>query len=264
MIRYLILGAVQGITEFLPVSSSGHLVLAQRLLGVDPPGVLLEALLHWGTLLAIVVVFWKDIAQLFSALTPRGSIEDRKEIGVLIAGTIPIVVMGLLLRGSMNGLFGSMIAVGIGFLVSAVLLLLGGWVRRPVEKNRASFASGLFVGLAQAAALVPGLSRSGATISVGRVLGLTPRGAARLSFLLAIPAIFGAGLVSLWDALQMGIGGQDVLGLAVGTLTSFVIGWLAIRALLALVSRGRLWLFGVYCAVLGFLTLSGIFSHTGG
>lgn len=263
MIRYVVLGVVQGLTEFLPISSSGHLVLAQRLLGLDPPGVLLEALLHWGTLLAIVVVFRNDIAQLFSALTPKGAIEDRKEIGVLIAGTVPIVVLGMLLRMSMGSLFGSMTAVGIGFLVSASLLFLGGWVRRPVERNRASFLEGLLVGLAQAAALVPGLSRSGATISVGRMLGLTPRGAARLSFLLAMPALFGAGLVSLWDALQMGIGGQHIIGLAAGTATAFLVGLLAIRALLALISRGRLWLFGVYCAVLGILTLSGVLSGSG-
>jgi len=258
VIRYIILGVVQGATEFLPISSSGHLVLGQRLLGIDPPGVLLEALLHWGTFFAILLVFRKDVAALFRGLTKRGSIEDRKEIGVLIAGTVPIVILGMLLRTSIGDIFGSMTAVGIGFLASAAFLFLGTVARRSVERNRAGFLQGLAVGVAQAAALIPGLSRSGATISVGRLCGLTPRGAARLSFLLALPALFGAGLISLWDAVQAGTGREDWLGLILGMLVAFLVGLLAIRALLALVSRGRLWIFGIYCGVLGILLLAGV------
>jgi len=258
MIRYLLLGAIQGATEFLPISSSGHLVLAQRWIGLDPPGVLLEALLHWGTLFAIVVVFRRDIANLFRALTSKGTIEDRKEIGVLIAGTVPIVVLGVIWRGSIGEIFSSVVFVGVGFLVSAALLLVGESVRCAVERNRAGFTDGLWVGIAQAAALIPGLSRSGATISVGRACGLTPRGAARLSFLLAIPAVFGAGLVSLWDAIKAGGYQGQWMGMVLGTLAAFAVGWLAIRALLAVVSRGRLWYFAVYCGALGVLVLTGV------
>ncbi|MFC2077412.1 undecaprenyl-diphosphate phosphatase [Candidatus Bipolaricaulota bacterium] len=258
MIRYLILGVVQGATEFLPVSSSGHLVLFQRLLGLDPPGVLLEALLHWGTLAAILVVFRSDLAELARSLTPRGTIEDRKEIGLIAAGTVPIVVVGLVLRSSIGGIFGSTIVLGSSFLATGILLGLTGLVRRREERNRAGFPAAVGIGLAQAAALLPGLSRSGATISAGLFAGMTPRGAARFSFLLAIPALFGAGLLNLWDVIRLGGTGVPWLGLAIGTGSAFFVGLLAIKTLLALVSRGRLWTFSIYCLVLGVLVLSGV------
>lgn len=257
MIRYLVLGAVQGVTEFLPISSSGHLVLFQRLVGLDPPGVLLEALLHWGTLAAVIVVFRSDLVSLARALTTRGSIEGRKEIGLIVAGTVPIVVIGLLWRTSIAELFASTLVLGGSFLATGLLLALTGVIRRRAERNQAGFPDALGVGLAQAAALLPGFSRSGATIAVGVFAGLTPRRAARFSFLLAVPALFGAGLLSLWDGLRSGVE-TPWLGLALGALTSFVVGLLAIRALLALVSRGRLWVFSIYCVALGVLVLVGL------
>jgi undecaprenyl-diphosphatase len=255
MIRYAILGAVQGLTEFLPISSSGHLVLAQRLLGLDPPGVLVEALLHWGTLAAVVWVFRRDLWEMLCSLTPRGSIEGRKEIGAVIAGTVPIVVLGLVLRSRIDAVFSSFAIVGASLLVTALLLGLTGLVRHRAERNRARFLDALLVGLAQAAALLPGLSRSGATIATGIFAGMSPRGAARFSFLLAMPALFGAGLVSLWDALRATGERIPWLGLLVGTLTAFVVGLAAIRLLLAVVGRGRLWGFAIYCAVAGVVVL---------
>lgn len=258
MIRYVILGAVQGVTEFLPISSSGHLILFQRFVGLDPPGVLLEALLHWGTLFAVVLVFRSDLLTLARSLTPKGTLEGRKEIGLIAAGSIPIVVLGLLLRSSMGGLFASLPILGASFLVTGLFLALTGIVRRRAERNQACFTDAVVVGLAQAAALLPGLSRSGVTISAGLFAGLTPRRAARFSFLLAIPALAGAGAVNLWDAVRAGGAATPWLGLAVGTITAFVVGLLAIRALLALVSRGRLWVFSIYCIVLGILVLVGV------
>jgi undecaprenyl-diphosphatase len=258
MIRYVILGAVQGLTEFLPISSSGHLVLFQRFVGVDPPGVLLEALLHWGTLAAVVLVFRSDIAFLARSLTPKGTIEGRKEIGLIAAGTIPVVVLGLLLRSSMGGLFASFPILGASLLVTGLTLALTGIVHRRGERNQAGFSDAIVVGLAQAIALLPGISRSGVTISAGLFTGLTPRRAARFSFLLAIPALFGAGAVSLWEAVRAGDAATPWLGLAAGMITAFVVGLLAIRALLALVSGGRLWVFSIYCIALGVLVLVGV------
>ena len=258
MIRYLVLGAVQGVTEFLPISSSGHLVLFQRLLGVDPPGVLLEALLHWGTLAAVLLVFRADLVELARSLTPRGTLEGRKEIGLIAAGTVPIVVLGLLLRSSIGGLFSSIAVLGGSFLGTGLLLALTGVVRRRAERNQTRFVDALVVGIAQAAALFPGLSRSGATIAAGLFSGLTPRRAARFSFLLAIPALFGAGCLNLWDAISAGVAAPWI-GLAVGTVVAFFVGWAAIRTLLALVSRGRLWVFSVYCVALGVAVLAGAF-----
>jgi undecaprenyl-diphosphatase len=187
MIRSVILGAVQGVTEFLPISSSGHLVLFQRFVGLDPPGVLLEALLHWGTLAAVVFVFRSDLMSLARSLTARGTLEGRKEIGLLVAGSIPIAVAGLLLRSSMGGLFASSPLLGASFLVTGLILGLTRIVRRRAERNQAHFTDAIFVGLAQAAALLPGLSRSGVTISTGLFAGLTPGRAARFSFCYRFP-----------------------------------------------------------------------------
>jgi len=258
MIRYLILGVVQGVTEFLPVSSSGHLVLFQSWLGLDPPGVLLEAILHWGTLAAVLVVFRHDLVAIVRSLTPRGSIDDRKEIGLIAAGTIPIVVVGLLLRGSIGGIFGSTVVLGTAFLITAFWMVLPTIVRRPVERNRARFTGAVAVGIAQAASILPGLSRSGATIATGGLTGMTPRGAARFSFLLAIPALFGAGALNLWEAVRAGAEETSWAGLIVGAIAAFAVGLLAIRTLLALVSRGRLWVFSIYCGILGLLVLTGL------
>jgi len=259
MIRYAILGAVQGLTEFLPISSSGHLVLAQRVIGLDPPGVLLEALLHWGTLLAVVFFFRADLLAMLRSLTPKGTIEGRKEIGLIAAGTVPIVVLGLLLRGSMDRIFAAPTILGGSLLVTALVLGLTGIIRRKAERNQARFLDAIMIGLAQAAALLPGLSRSGTTISAGIFAGLTPRRAARFSFLLAIPALFGAGLLSLWDAAgACSADSVSWLGLAMGTITAFVVGLVAIRAMLALVARARLWVFSLYCAAVGVLVLVGV------
>lgn len=255
MIRYAVLGVVQGLTEFLPVSSSGHLVISQRLLGLDPPGVLLEAFLHWGTLAAVVWIFRADLWEMIRSLTPRGSIEGRKELGMIVAGTIPIVVVGLLLRSTIGAIFSSLAIVGASLLATAVLLALTAFVRHRAERNRARFADALIVGLAQAASILPGISRSGASIAAGRFAGMTPSGAARFSFLLAVPALFGAGLVSLWDALGTGGAQASWLGLLVGTATAFLVGLGAIKILLAVVSRGRFWVFSIYCAIVGIAVL---------
>jgi len=254
MIRYMLLGLVQGLTEFLPVSSSGHLVLAERLLGLNPPGVLLEAMLHWGTLAAILIVFRRDILKLLNSLRGKGRVEQRKEVGFLIVGTVPVVAAGLLLRETIQSAFSSLIGVGVGLLITAALLMLAHLARRRARRPVIQIPDALAVGLAQAAAVFPGISRSGATISVGTMMGLTAAQAARFSFLLAIPALFGAGLLHLIEAVNAP-GAQDWMGIILGTLTAFGSGWLALRAALALVTKGRFWIFAVYCALVGTGTL---------
>ncbi len=250
MIRYALLGLVQGLTEFLPVSSSGHLVLAERWLGLDPPGVLLEAMLHWGTLAAILIVFRKDIVALLKSLRGKGSVERRKEVGFLIAGTVPIVAVALLFRETIQSAFSSLLGVGIGLLITALVLTLGHLARSRARRPSIRFPDAVVVGLAQAAAVFPGISRSGTTISVGIAMGLTAPQAARFSFLLAIPALFGAGLLHLLDALKAP-SSQNWLGILVGTACAFGIGWLALRAMLRLVQQGRFWIFAAYCFLVG-------------
>lgn len=252
MILYALLGIVQGLTEFLPVSSSGHLVLVERLLGIDPPGVLLEALLHWGTLGAVLVVFRADLWAVVRSMTRHGTIEHRKEIGLMFAGTIPIVVVGLLLWTWIDAIFGLLIVTGVGLLATGGLLLVAGRLRRGRPHAQVRFLDAIAIGMGQAAALLPGVSRSGVTIATGISLGLVPDRAVRFSFLLAVPALSAAGLFSLSGALAAGEGlGCSWQGLVLATATAFIVGVIAIRTLLAIVARGRLWMFGLYCLALG-------------
>jgi len=254
MIRYVLLGLVQGLTEFLPVSSSGHLVLAERWLGLDSPGVLLEAMLHWGTLAAILIVFRKDIVALLRSLRGKGSVEQRKEVGFLVAGTVPIVVVALLFRETIQSAFSSLLGIGIGLLLTALILALGHLARARARRPSIRFPDAVVVGLAQAAAVFPGISRSGVTISAGTAMRLSAADAVRFSFLLAIPALFGAGLLHLLDAMNSS-GSQNWLGILIGTLCAFGSGWLALRAVLRLVRQGRFWIFAVYCFLVGVGTI---------
>ncbi len=254
MIRYLWVGLVQGVTEFLPVSSSGHLVLAQRMIGLNPPGVLLEAMLHVGTLGAILIVFRKDLRELLNAVCGRGAVEQRKDVGLLLMGTVPVVAAGLLLRRFVEGSFASLWTVGLGLLGTSLALSLGHWARRSAGRSQVSVRDAVTVGVAQAVALFPGVSRSGVTLSAGMTGGLSSHASARFSFLLAIPALAGAGALQLAEALR----GTELVhwpGVALGTATAFVSGWLALRALLYLLRRGRFWVFAVYCAIVGLASI---------
>ncbi len=256
MIAYLVLGLIQGLTEFLPVSSSGHLVLAERLLGLASPGLIFEACLHLGTLAAILVVFRADLAELARALTPRGNVDRRKDIGFLLVGTVPIVLVGLALRGAANAWFHSLWVVGIGWLATAAMLVAAD--RRVSRAGRASpsAAGSLGIGVAQSVALVPGVSRSGFSIGAGILVGLTPARAARFSFLLAIPAVAGAAGLTLWDGLRGQTAGEpNWLGILMGTGVAFLVGLVALRALLKLVVRGHLWPFAAYCGALSVVAL---------
>lgn len=255
MIVYLLLGLIQGATEFLPVSSSGHLVLAEKLLGLHAPGLVCEATLHLATLAAVLVAFRRDLAELVRGLTPRGSIERRKEIGFLILATVPIVVAGLCVRGAADLWFRSLWVVGFGWLVTAAVLIAADVRARRSRAALPTAAGALGIGVAQAAALVPGVSRSGLSIGVGMMAGLRPERAARFSFLLSIPAVAGAAALALWDAVRAPAD-VDALGLALGALVAFIVGLAALRALLALVARRRLWPFAAYCVLLSAVSLA--------
>ncbi len=254
MIRYLILGIVQGVTEFLPVSSSGHLVIAERLLQIDPPGVLFEGLLHLATLGAILLVFRRDLIAIARSLTPRGSIEGRKEIGLIAIGTAPIAVFGFLFRARIEAAFSSLVVVGTSLIATGTILALTAVVKRRGERSGVRSIDALIIGIAQSAALLPGLSRSGATIGSGILSGIKPERAARFSFLLAVPALFGAGLLSLTSVPS----GEavDWAGLAIAAVSAFVVGVISIRTLLMIVARGRFWVFSLYCLALGAFILA--------
>lgn len=248
----ILLGVIQGLTEFLPVSSSGHLVLARHLIGLEEAGVAFDVLLHLGTMLAIAVVYAKDLAALVRSglrfVTFRGDLEDRRRVLTLAIGIAPVVVVGLAFQDTIERAFDAPRLAASMLLVTAVLLFVSHRFRRasgPVTGGRA-----LFIGLVQILAILPGVSRSGSTIAAGMVAGVRPDRAARFTFLMAVPLFLGAALVELPHLSEGGTGMSAGVMLA-GFLTSFVAGYAAIRWLLAVLSKGRFVYFGVYCALVG-------------
>ena len=239
----LILGILQGITEFLPVSSSGHLVLGQKLLGINVPGNAFEVILHIGTLMSILVVFWPDIHRLL------GGINDphvRRYIFNLVLGTTPAIIVGLSLKDQVALMFDNAHSVALALIITGIILIFSKWFSK--KKSDLTLVKGFCIGLAQALAIIPGISRSGATICTGLMMGLSSEEAARFSFLLAIPAIAGAGLLTAIDIDNISIG-MDVM--AVGLLSSFLVGLIALKWLLNLLKTGKFYWFGVYCLLLG-------------
>ena len=247
------LGFLQGLTEFLPVSSSGHLVLGQRLLGLTEPELLFDVAVHAGTLLAVVAVFWRDLWDMLRGLwDPAGP--GRRLIWLVVAGSIPTAILGLAARDFFERMFSSLAAVGIALLLTGALV----WVTRYLPRghrdlNRTGAGRAFWVGLAQGLAITPGLSRSGTTISVGLMLGLERRLAAHYSFLLSIPAVGGALLLQGREAILAG--GAPLTPLVVGGLAAAVSGYGALRLLLGVVQAGRLHLFAPYCWLLGLTAL---------
>jgi len=250
----ILLAIVQGITEFLPVSSDGHLVMANALVeacGGQPVEefVEVEMVLHLGTLLAVLVYYRREIVQLFTS--------HRRVIPLLIVGTIPAAVIGLYIKKGLpdetgDAVLESPLIAGFGFLITAGLLLWA--IRRPVgdkDYPQLTWTEAFKIGCLQAFALLPGVSRSGSTIAAGLGVGLQRKAAATFSFLLAIPAIAGAASLVLLDALTAG--GTDVpLGtLAIGFVVSFVVGLGALALLIRWVQQGRLALFAYYLIPLG-------------
>jgi len=253
VIRYLLLGIVQGLTEFLPISSSGHLVLAEKLLNIDPPGVLLEAVLHLGTLLAVLFVFRKDVLRLTLGLAKT---QERNELGRLVVGTLPIAILGFLFRERIEAAFSSVLLTGICLIITGGILLLADRASRSARRDGVHLLDSLLIGLAQAGALLPGISRSGATIATGMLRGIQGRVAARFSFLLSIPAIIGGGGFKLYEALrEPNAYKSEWGGLLLGALVAGFVGALAIKGLLAIIARGKLKTFGFYCLALGLAAL---------
>jgi len=256
LIRYLILGIIQGLTEFLPVSSSGHLVIAEEILHFDPPGTLLEAGLHLGTLCAVLFIFRRDIFRLSCSLFLREGRQGRQYLGLLLVATIPIVIFGLAIQGPVEAAFTSILLVGVCLLVTGGALFFADVAARRARYSKVRPVPALVIGLAQAAALLPGISRSGATIATGLFFGIQGGPAARFSFLLSIPAILGAAGLKFYQVVVDGAaGGTDWGGLLVGVLAAGIVGALAIKGLLAIIAKGRLRIFGFYCLIIGLSTI---------
>ncbi|WP_408955002.1 undecaprenyl-diphosphate phosphatase [Natroniella sp. ANB-PHB2] len=252
LIEVIILGIVQGIVDPMPVSSSGHLVLVQHLFGIQER-LTLSIFLHFGTLIAIMIVFWQDIIGITKF---RSSFKYRKFTKYILIGIIPAGVIGVIFKGFFEGVFASTIVVGVMLLVTGTLLWISERVNDDGRKmEEMEFSDSLVVGFAQAAAIFPGLSRSGTTIIAGLFKGLDRELAVRYSFLLSIPVVLGATLLQAVDLMRVGIGEITVLQIIVGTMTSVISGYLALKLLLKIVEKQRLSLFAYYCWALGFLVI---------
>ncbi len=267
VIQAIILGFIQGATEFVPVSSSGHLVIVPWLLGWEKPSLLFDTLLHWGTLLAIFVVFWRDFLAMirawFLSLAHRSLADpDARTAWFIILGTLPAVVAALLFEDALEAMFLNPQAAGFFLIVTAALLFFSEQLTnryagdgRPLD--RMTWIDAIIIGVAQAFALFPGISRSGSTIAAGLARGIRREQAARFSFLLGTPAFFGAGLLQVVKVM-----GEDV-NLLVGNLTPILIGFavsavtgvVVIRFLLRYLRNHTLYIFSAYCLVLGLATV---------
>ena len=252
----ILLGIVQGLTEFLPVSSSGHLLLGQYFLGLDPDrfGLPFDVALHLGTLVAVVVFFWWyliRIARAFArSLAPHGrnlTDPDQRLAYLILAATIPAAVIGFFLEGFFETAVRSPWVVVFNLVLVGILFIVGEAVgRRSRRAEKLGFWEAIGIGLAQAAALVPGVSRSGATITLGLFLGLRREEAARFSFLMSVPIIAGAGSLQLAEVASEGMDGWGVVMFGAGFLSSAVVGYLTIKFFLRFVAHHSLRAFAYY------------------
>lgn len=264
-----LLGLIQGVAEFLPISSSGHLAIAQNLLGLESAGSVPEffdVLLHLGTLIAVFAAYWKDICEMvvefFRGIgdlahrsTPSPVPPARRLILLIIVGTLPLFAV-LPVRKAVQGLGDNMVFVGAALIVTGFLLFLCDRVRKGRKTERsATWADALLVGVGQAVATLPGVSRSGMTITAGCFVGYERRFAVRFSFLLSIPAVLGANILSIGDAVKAGINGAELPMYLVGVVTAAVVGYLCIRLLKYVADKGRFGAFAYYCWAVGILTL---------
>ncbi len=257
LIQSIILGIVQGLTEFLPVSSSGHLVLFEKILNVEAHDIVFEVLVHVGTMLAVVVYFRKKLLKIFMAFI--GSMigqadSDSKKLDArlgwyIILGTIPAGIIGVLFKHKIEAAFASPKWTAVMLLVTAVILFSTRFAVKTAKPL--NFMKSIIIGIAQAVAILPGISRSGSTISAGMHIGVDREEAAEFSFLLSIPAIIGAAILKILDFVKQRPDTSLVANYLIAALIAAVIGYISISVLLRIVKKGKFFYFGLYCLIAG-------------
>ncbi len=263
VLEVFVIAMVQGLTEFLPVSSSGHLVLTGALFGIREPGITLEIALHFGTFMSVLIVFRKEIFNILWAFfgkiwkirhIPENYRKDEsfRMSLLIILSMIPAGLAGFFLRSPIEALFDSTQAVGIALVVTGLLLFFTQWTsgkRKPLTVWNV-----LLMGLFQAFAMIPGISRSGSTISAGLFAGVDREKIARFSFIMALPLIVGATILEIPEV--SGVENTQLFSLALGTFIAFLTGVVALKWLIRVLMRGRMASFSYYCVLLGFLTVA--------
>jgi len=255
-LQAIILGVVQGLTEFLPVSSSGHLQLANEILGTDlnPESNLTFSLtLHAATVLSTIVILWAEIWKLLKGIFSRTFTAEQAYVLKIVISMIPVGIVGIFFKDYIEAAFSSIAVVGVMLLVTAALLTFA-YYAKPRQKESLSYRDAFIIGLAQAVAVLPGLSRSGSTIATGLLLGNKKESVAQFSFLMVLPPILGNALL---DCLKGDFGGGvETLPLVAGFVTAFITGCIACKWMIDIVKRGKLIWFAIYCAIAGVVALA--------
>ena len=252
----VILGVVQGLTEFLPVSSSGHLQLANEILGtnLDPESNLTFSLtLHAATVLSTIVILWSEVWRLIKGVFSRTFTEEQAYVLKIIISMIPVGIVGVFFKDYIEAAFSSIVVVGVMLLCTAVLLSFA-YYAKPRQKESISYRDAFIIGLSQALAVLPGLSRSGTTIATGLLLGNKKESVAQFSFLMVLPPILGNALLDIVKG-DFG-GGVEVVPTVAGFIAAFVTGCIACKWMIGIVKRGKLIWFALYCALAGAVALA--------
>ncbi len=255
----MILGIIQGLTEYLPVSSSGHLAIGQAFFGMDDgeDNLMFTVAVHVATVLSTLVVLWREIAWLFKGVVKCEMNAETKYLLNIVVSMIPVGIVGLFFKDQVEEAFGSgLMLVGFCLLITAALLIFS-YYACPRQKEDISWKDALIIGIAQAVAVLPGVSRSGSTIATGIMLGNKKEKLAQFSFLMVIPPILGEALLDVLKAVkgEAVMGSIELIPLLVGFLAAFISGCLACKLMINLVKRGKLIYFGIYCAILGSLVV---------
>lgn len=251
----LILGLIQGLTEFLPVSSSGHLEIGHSLLGIKSGNDLLfDVVVHGATVLSTIVVFRKDIGKLLNGLFSFKWNNSTIYIAKLVLSAVPVIILGLIFRDSIESLFkGRVVFVGSMLIFTALLLLMASLMKK--GNKEISFLHAIIIGFAQALAVIPGISRSGATIATGLILGNNREGMARFSFLMVLLPILGAVGLDLMNGEIGNALGTEGLPLIIGFLAAFLSGLMACKWMIKIVKKGNLIYFAIYCFLIGLIAI---------
>lgn len=283
LLEALFLAVVQGVAEFLPISSSGHLAIFKNVFGVNTDtGLLYDVMLHVGTLAAVFIVFWKDIWELIkegfaiigAALSNMSKFflnlfsKDKKEykqvintpyrrfVMLVIVSTIPTGIMGILLSDVIENASATLLVPGICLLVTSLLLYISEKVpEKDFNESNTSYGKGIIIGIVQGFATLPGISRSGSTITAGLFCGLERSFAVKYSFILSIPAILGAAVLELKDFGDVSVGSVEIINYVVGMVVAAVVGYICIRWLLVLVKNKKFKYFSIYCFVVGIIAI---------
>lgn len=264
-LKAILLGIIQGISEFLPISSSGHLVLAESLFGLESEGITFEVVVHFGTLFSILIFYRKILIQLFRGVfseairfisSPRTFTDanlDTKLAGLLLLSMVPAMITGLTLKDQIESLFDSPVVVSIFLIVTGTILFMTRFI--PQGSGEITVKRALAMGVAQAFAILPGISRAGSTIATGLFLKTDRGEAATFSFLMVIPVIAGAMLLEIIDLLQSDLTVESAQILITGFLAAFISGYLSLGTLIRLLKKEKFYLFSIYCWAIGIFGL---------